>query len=102
MSKYIILTKSKYKQSYFGLKVNDICINVGYKNKDVVVYRPFRDVKTNLRPMVLLKKDDCKYEEVDPNFIIKIFLNLSKWLVVGVVKAVNTKGITPYKKLKAQ
>lgn len=97
MSKFVMINSSKYRGGYFGLKLKDKCIVVGTRAEYIVVYRPFRDIKTNLRPLVVLK-NDCTFEYIEVNFFYKQIVKLIKWLVVGAVNQVNTKGITPYRK----
>lgn len=96
--KVIKLTKSKYYNNYYGLKVGDKCLVVGTKVEQLVVYNPKRDVKTSVRPFVILRRD-CEYEEVIiNNFFVKLYYKFLLWRVSRVLKVVNTKGITPYKK----
>ena len=91
------ITSSKYHKNYFGLKVGDVCLVVGTRIEQLVVYKPGRNVKTNIRPYVILRKD-CEWEDYKPNFFVKLYYNYVLWRVSRVLKVVNTKGIVPYKK----
>ena len=79
MGKYVKIVSSNYKNDgYYGLKKGDICLVVGKKGRDIIVFRHGRVITTAIRPFVVIK-DDCKVMRVkNIPFITRFKLNFFK------------------------